>query len=38
MAIAKKTVEGHSGKITLESRVGHGTEIILELPALPSAK
>ncbi|PKN67588.1 MAG: hypothetical protein CVU57_02480 [Deltaproteobacteria bacterium HGW-Deltaproteobacteria-15] len=38
MAIAKKIVEGHSGKITLESRVGHGTEVIVELPALPLTK
>jgi signal transduction histidine kinase len=33
MAIVKKIVEGHSGKITIESRVGHGTEVIVELPA-----
>jgi len=32
MAIAKKIVEGHSGKISIDSRIGHGTEVILELP------
>lgn len=32
MAIAKKIVEGHNGKIHLRSRPGLGTEVIIELP------
>jgi signal transduction histidine kinase len=32
MPIVKKIVEGHSGKISIDSRIGHGTEVILELP------
>jgi len=32
MPIVKKIVEGHSGKIRIDSRIGHGTEVVLELP------
>jgi signal transduction histidine kinase len=32
MPIVKNIVEGHSGKISIDSRIGHGTEVILELP------
>jgi len=32
MPIVKKIVEGHSGKISIDSRIGLGTEVILELP------
>jgi len=38
MAIVKKIVEGHSGKITIDSSIGQGTEVILELPFLPLSK
>ena len=38
MAIARKIVEGHSGKITIESHIGHGTEVIVELPSRPLSK
>lgn len=32
MPIVKKIVEGHSGKIRIDTRIGHGTEVVLELP------
>ena len=32
MAIVKKVVEGHQAKIYIESRVGRGTEVRIELP------
>ena len=32
MAIAKKIIEGHQGKINITSQPGSGTEIIIELP------
>ncbi len=32
MAIAKKIVEGHKGKINIESQEEQGTEVVLELP------
>jgi signal transduction histidine kinase len=32
LTIAKKIVEGHSGKIHVKSRPGLGTEVIIELP------
>ncbi len=32
MPIAKKIIEGHEGKIRIDSQVGVGTEIIVELP------
>ena len=38
MAMVKKIVEGHSGEITIDSRVGHGTEVIVELPYRPLSK
>lgn len=38
MPIVKKIVEGHSGKITIDSRIGHGTEVIIELPDRPLSK
>jgi two-component system, NtrC family, sensor histidine kinase HydH len=38
MPIVKKIVEGHSGKIIIDSRIGHGTEVIVELPDRPLFK
>jgi signal transduction histidine kinase len=32
MAIAKKIIEGHQGKIHINSHPGKGTEITIELP------
>lgn len=32
MPIAKKIVEGHKGKIHIDSKRGEGTEVIIELP------
>lgn len=32
MAIAKKVIEGHKGKIAVESEAGKGTEVLIELP------
>lgn len=34
MAVVKKIVELHSGKIRVQSRVGSGTRIIIELPIM----
>jgi len=40
LAIAKNIIEGMGGSIALESRVGHGTEIRIDLPsqAPPAAR
>lgn len=35
MAIVKKIVDGHNGKIHLKSRPGLGTEVMIELPYRP---
>lgn len=35
LAIAKRIVEKHSGKIWLESRLGHGTKFYIALPVKP---
>jgi signal transduction histidine kinase len=32
MSIAKKIVEGHRGKIWIDSKVGLGTEVMIEVP------
>jgi signal transduction histidine kinase len=32
MAIVKKIVDGHHGKIQVKSRPGLGTEVMIELP------
>ncbi|HDH50238.1 MAG TPA: HAMP domain-containing histidine kinase [Nitrospirae bacterium] len=32
MAIAKKIIEGHQGRIYIKSQPGRGTEVIIELP------
>lgn len=34
MAVVKKIVESHSGKIQVQSRVGKGTRIVVEIPRL----
>lgn len=31
-------VEAHSGKTNIESRAGHGTEVVMELPERPLQK
>lgn len=35
---ARKIVEGHGGKITVQSELGKGTQFTVELPALPLLK
>jgi signal transduction histidine kinase len=36
LSIAKAMIEAQGGKISIESQVGMGTRVILELPSLPS--
>ncbi len=33
MPIAKKIIEGHQGKIRISSKLGQGTEVVIELPS-----
>jgi two-component system nitrogen regulation sensor histidine kinase NtrY len=35
LAIARQIVEEHHGRITVESRLGHGTTVRVHLPAIP---
>ncbi len=35
LAIAKEIIEAHDGTIEIKSRVGHGTEVIINLPVFP---
>ncbi|MEW6108838.1 MAG: HAMP domain-containing sensor histidine kinase [Nitrospirota bacterium] len=35
MPIAKKVIEAHSGEISIESKVGSGTEVVIKLPYKP---
>lgn len=36
MSIVKKVIEGHQGKISIESQIGKGTDVTIELPSLLS--
>ena len=38
LAIAKNIIDGLGGAITVESRVGHGTAMRIELPRRPSVE
>jgi signal transduction histidine kinase len=35
---ARKIIEGHGGRINVQSELGHGTQFTIELPALPRLK